>query len=198
MTGKIEDVVLMPDEEILVNSIDEEQLQFEVPVEENGKKGISTYKLEKTGIVEKTNRDIVLEVPSVVKEYATEYMQNMIDYYNSIENHTIVEGKISGLTQMNTGTASLTKNIQMWLLEYRLLPENPDKILMAGGMMMEDGWLTEYSSAGQPLLVVEYDYDTSEWRRIGVTNTLGVQEEFMGDYSEAAMAMYERFLAETE
>jgi len=47
------------------------------------------------------------------------------------------------MTPMNTGTASITKVIEMWLLEYRLLPGNADKVALADEISMKDGWLTE-------------------------------------------------------
>jgi hypothetical protein len=82
----------------------------------------------------------------------------------------------------------------MWLLEYRLLPQDPDNVILAGGMRMEDGWLTEYGSTGQPLLVVVRDISSDTWQRVGVTNTLTVSEEHGGDYTAATMAMYHSFL----
>jgi hypothetical protein len=55
-------------------------------------------------------------------------------------------------------------------LEYRLLPEDLSKVVMAGGMQIdEDGWLKETSSMGRPLLVVLRNRDSAEF--IGVTWT---------------------------
>jgi len=82
---------------------------------------------------------------------------------------------------------------------YRLLPDDADKVVLAGGMNMEDGWLTEWGSTGQPLLVLVHDWDSKSeiWRRVGVFNTLGVQEEYQGDYTAAAMALYHDFISKT-
>lgn len=134
------------------------------------------------------------DIPQVVREYATDFVRNEIAYYNGLDYH-ITNARITSLTKMNTGTASLTKDIQMWLLEYRLLPENTDKVILAGGMKMEDGWLTEQGSTGQPLLVLVRDFESETWQRIGITNTLTVVEEYQGDYTAATMAMYHSFLA---
>ncbi len=138
-------------------------------------------------------------IPQAVREYAIEYVQSDVAYYNSLDDQEIADAKITSLTHMNTGTASLTVDISMWLLEYRLLPKDPDKVVLAGGMTLEDGWRTEYSSMGQPLLVlvhdIERDIESEAWQRVGVTHTGTVLEEHQGDYTAATMAMYRRFLA---
>lgn len=45
--------------------------------------------------------------------------------------------------------------IKVYLLEYRLLPKDPSKIMLAGGMTIEEGWLLERSSMGRPYLVTK-------------------------------------------
>jgi hypothetical protein len=49
-----------------------------------------------------------------------DYVREQIEYYNSL-GYNITDAKITAMTFMNTGTASLTNSIEMWLLEYRLL-----------------------------------------------------------------------------
>lgn len=142
--------------------------------------------------------EVSADVPKAVKDYAMDYVRGEIDYYNSL-GCKISDAKITALTCMNTGTPALTKAVEMWLLEYRLLPGNADKLALAGGMKMEDRWLTEWGSTGQPLLVVVCDWDTKTkvWRRVGTTNTLRVQEEYQGDYTTAMMAMYHELISRT-
>ena len=134
------------------------------------------------------------DIPDLVKEYAAEYVQNDIAYYNSMDGQTIIDAKITGLTQLDTGTASLTVDVQMWLLEYRLLPQDPDNVILTGGMTMADGWRTEYGSVGQPLLVVVRDISSETWQRVGRTHTGAVGEDYGGDYTAATMALYHSYL----
>lgn len=138
------------------------------------------------------------DVPQPVRNYAADYVREQIEYYNSL-GYNITDAKITAVTLVNTGTASLTKAVEMWRLEYRLLPDDAGKVVLAGGMKMEDGWLTEWGSTGQPLLVLVHDWDSKSeiWRRVGVFNTLGVQEEYQGDYTAAAMALYHDFISKT-
>jgi hypothetical protein len=58
----------------------------------------------------------------------------------------------------------------MYLLEYRFLPANPDEVMPAGGMKMEDGYITQWGSTGQPYLLLLRD-ENDDWTRICVTNT---------------------------
>jgi hypothetical protein len=140
--------------------------------------------------------DVSGNIPQAVKNYAVDYVQGQMNYYNSLD-YKIRDARITGLTPMNTGTAALTKAISMWQLEYRLLPENANKVVLAGGMQVEDGWLTEWGSTGQPYLVLVcyWDNEAEIWQRVGVTNTLTMQEEYQGDNTVAAMAMYHDFVS---
>lgn len=45
--------------------------------------------------------------------------------------------------------------IEVYLLEYRLLPEDMSKIMLAGGADTQDGWLLSRSSMGNPYLVAK-------------------------------------------
>ncbi len=119
------------------------------------------------------------DVPQPVRDYAADYVREQIEYYNSL-GYNITDAKITALTHMNTGTASLTKAIRMWRLEYRLLPDDAGKVVLAGGMKMEDGWLTEWGSAGQPYLLLVCDDTGTEasWQRVCVTNTDVITQEY--------------------
>lgn len=48
-------------------------------------------------------------------------------------------------------------NYSVWNVGYRLLPEDLSKVVLAGGMDVENGWLTEAASMGSPVLVVSVD-----------------------------------------
>ena len=144
------------------------------------------------------------DVPQPVRDYAADYVREQIEYYNSL-GYNITDAKITALTHMNTGTASLTKAIRMWRLEYRLLPDDAGKVVLAGGMKMEDGWLTEWGSAGQPYLVLACDDAGTErtWRRVCVTNTDVITQEYGthemlerygSEFTAAAMELYKKSL----
>ena len=99
------------------------------------------------------------------------------------------------MTRLDTDS-NLGNDINVWLLEYRIKPENPDKVVMAGGMRLEDGWITEWGSTGQPYLVLVRHTADESWVRVGVTNTLTVTEDYGGNYSQAAVDMYNKYLSD--
>jgi hypothetical protein len=153
------------------------------------------------------------EVPQSVRDYAVDYVREQVEYYNSLAFNmsdaslafNIIDAKITALTVVNTGAASLTKAVGMWRLEYRLLPEDAGKVVLAGGMKMEDGWLTEWGSAGQPYLVLACDDAGTErtWQRVCVTNTDVITqdygtpemlERYGNKFTAAAMELYKKNL----
>jgi hypothetical protein len=144
------------------------------------------------------------DVPQPVRDYAADYVREQIEYYNSL-GYNITDAKITTLARINTGTASLAKDIGMWRLEYRLLPDDAGKVVLAGGMKMEDGWLTEWGSAGQPYLLLACDDTGTEtsWQRVCVTNTDVIEQEYgtpemlerYGDkFTAAAMELFKKSL----
>jgi hypothetical protein len=144
------------------------------------------------------------DVPQPVRDYAADYVREQVEYYNSL-GYNITDAKITAVTLVNTGTASLTRAVGMWRLEYRLLPDDADKVVLAGGMNMEDGWLTEWGSTGQPYLVLACDDAGTErtWRRVCVTNTDVIEQEYGtpemlkqygNEFTAAAMELYKKSL----
>lgn len=151
-------------------------------------------------------------VPQAVISYARDYVQQQIDYHNELGNnppegsgnYTITAAKIVGLEQINTGTAGLNDGVALYRLEYRLLADHPENIVMAGGMSVESGWLTEYSSTGQPYLLMHYDDsgDETVWTPICVTNTDVIEtdygtpemlDQYGNAYTAAAMELWEEY-----
>lgn len=144
------------------------------------------------------------DVPQPVRDYAADYVREQVEYYNSL-GYNITDAKITAVTPVNTGTASLTTAVGMWRLEYRLLPEDAGKVVLAGGMKMEDGWLTEWGSAGQPYLLLACDDSGTErtWHRVCVTNTdviaqdYGTPEmlkQYGNEFTAAAMELFKKSL----
>ena len=158
-------------------------------------------------------------IPNVDLDYAIEFVRQQIDYYNNAGNNlpssmgtfAIIEAKITGFKRINTGTTSLTTDIRMWLLEYRLRPDNPGNVVLAGGMKMEDidgeSWITEWGSTGQPYLVVAHNIEEDTWQRICVTNTDEIMtdygtpemlERYGNKYTAACMELYRRAAESTD
>jgi len=130
-------------------------------------------------------------IPDAAVEYALDYVQAQIDYYNECgkifpdKPYQIIDAKITKLESISTGTDALDQGIRMYLLEYRLLPDKGENVMLSGGMSFEGDWLTEHGSTGQPYLLLHYKETNSgtEWTRIAVTNT----DAIMHDYSTAEM-----------
>jgi hypothetical protein len=155
--------------------------------------------------------------PKAVTDYAVDYVAKQVDHYNEagkdlpdgMGTYTITDAKITGLTQINTGTAGLTNGVNMYLLEYRLRPDYPENVIMAGGMQMEeiDGedWITEWGSTGQPYLLLAWDNNGAEtsWQRVCVTNTDAIMvdygtpemlERYGNAFTAATMELYQKNL----
>ena len=124
----------------------------------------------------------------------------------------IVKARITGLTPMGTGAAGLTEGQDLYLLEYRLLPEDQEHIALSRGMRTEilDGrtWITEWGEKGQPYLLLGWKYTDDplrrqpEWSVLGETDTMelfGVRDvseladNFAKNYTALAL---ERYMAE--
>jgi beta-lactamase regulating signal transducer with metallopeptidase domain/uncharacterized protein (DUF736 family) len=153
--------------------------------------------------------------PQPVVDWAREIVEADIAYYNELGEegaagqYRVIDAKIVGLTQVNTGTAALNYSVNLYKLEYRLLMDHPEHVVLAGGMDMEDGWITERSSAGdQYILLVSYEDDTgtTRWERISPTNTERIMAEYnrpemlarYGDrYTAACMELFNEYLTLT-
>lgn len=157
--------------------------------------------------------DIQDDVPEAVLDFAKERVQLSIEGFNKIganpqessKSYTIIDAKITGLTQIITGTVGNDTSIDMYLLEYRLLPDEPDHVIVAGGMALEDGWITEADSTGQPYLILFCDQRGTEttWQRVCITNTdvilmdYGTPEmltKYGNEYTAATMELYTLYL----
>lgn len=133
------------------------------------------------------------DVPEIVKEMAYDNVRINVDFYNSLEKETVKDAKITGISRISTGTASEMLDIQMWLLEYRILSESEEPLILAGGMTLdEEGWRTEYASMGQPIIVVVHYLEGDRWEKIGMTSTGTIAEE-NNEFSNAAVEMFEKY-----
>lgn len=142
-----------------------------------------------------------IEVPQAVADYAREYVEEQLTFYTEKEGYEITKAEIVGLTPINTGTAAENSGVNMYRLEYRLKAAHPEEIVLAGGMTMEDGAITEWGSAGQPYLLLHWE-DSGEatyWEPIRVISDLTIAEEYStpemleeygNAYTAAAMELY--------
>lgn len=130
-----------------------------------------------------------------VHDYVVERVRQAAESYSDAQGGPIVDAKVTGVTEMELDDRCAEEGLRLYRLEYRLKPTDPDEVLLPGGMTMEDGWLTEQTSAGQPLVLFHVSKGAeggngAVWELVGETNTLTVTEEYGGDYAKAALDMY--------
>ncbi|MDD2447810.1 MAG: hypothetical protein PHY91_09090 [Tissierellia bacterium] len=96
-----------------------------------------------------------------VEDYAWQFIDKEIEMYENDQysGFKVIDKKITNLEQLSTFDDILPNSVELWRLEYRLKPENIDQVMIAGGMQVEDGWITEDSSMGKPNLVFTYEDD---------------------------------------
>lgn len=69
----------------------------------------------------------------------------------------------------------------------------PENVMPAGGMLIEDSWLTSTDSGGDRFMLLRRDGEN--WSYVGLTTALMIQESYGGDYDAAVLGEYERILA---
>ena len=126
-----------------------------------------------------------------VEDYAWEYIDMQIEMYEDIEwgGLKIIDKKIVKLEKLSSFENILSSTVELWRLEYRLKPENIDEVVVAGGMQVDDGWITEDSSMGKPKLVFTYEDD--ELIYLGNANTLDYHTDTLATQEIAIRIMLE-------
>ena len=119
-------------------------------------------------------------VPEQVAQYAQEVAQQELDYYEQTCGYVFDDARITAITYIDTGTVGLWEGYNLYRLEWRFHPAEGEKILPVGGMTMEDGYLTEWGSAGQPYILIGWKNSNGvdTWERICVTNTDVIETEY--------------------
>ncbi len=131
----------------------------------------------------KVDDSIKAKVDPYVISYAVHMLDQQIGHYIFDLGIDIIEAKLTALEPIHTGAADQYGNaVEMYRVEYRLLPENIDDILPTEDRKMEDGWLTEWSSEGQPYMLF-YLQDGSYREILRFINT----EELDATYSTEIM-----------
>lgn len=153
-------------------------------------------------------------IPEAVVLYAEDYVRQQIESYHTgwaefAPENAVSEAKITGITQVNTGTAAENTSINLYLLEYRLRVVGNIESVLVGGMNHEEtdgeNWLTEWGSTGQPYLLLYCDDSGAEavWQPICVTNTDVIQvdygtpemlEQYGNPNTAAAMELYQKYI----
>ncbi|MGF7142018.1 beta-lactamase regulating signal transducer with metallopeptidase domain [Anaerotaenia torta] len=96
-----------------------------------------------------------------ITSFAWEFINKDIVNYESNPEVNIIDSKITRLELIETFDSLADAPIDVYALEYRLLPEDLSKVVLAGGMDVdEEGWLKEASSMGRPLIVVLRNSDS--------------------------------------
>nr|WP_303740757.1 M56 family metallopeptidase [Lutispora saccharofermentans] len=94
-----------------------------------------------------------------VEDYAKDFIEQEIEAYESSEwnDVKIIDSKITRLEKIASFDNLISSLVEVWSLEYRLKPDDITKAVLPGGMNEVDGWLTEDSSMGKPMLVFSYE-----------------------------------------
>ena len=117
-----------------------------------------------------------------ITNFAWEIINSNIENLESNPAVKIIDSKITRLELLETFDALADNPIQVYALEYSLLPKDLSKVVMAGGMSYDgEGWLTETASMGSPLLVITHRGDEAELMGIirtgEVTGKGGMEKE---------------------
>ncbi len=121
------------------------------------------------------NKRICTVESGVDAEIAAIAWQRVLDGVNYIESMSnphelsVLEAKITKLTYIKTYSGISANPVEVWKLEYRLKPDDFSHVIFADGMSSEDGWVTQKSIVGDPIIIIERAKDGAKY--IGSTNT---------------------------
>lgn len=132
--------------------------------------------------------DVGKEIPDAVKEYAKAYVRKKIADFDELganvsdesRKYKIADARITGIENTGAGTAALNEGVAMYRLEYRLLPDRPENVMLLSSIRTDNEWITEDNGAGQPYLLLYYREIGGEtvWRGIGVIYGETVEKEY--------------------
>ncbi|MEC0242356.1 M56 family metallopeptidase [Paenibacillus dokdonensis] len=93
-----------------------------------------------------------------VKDYAEQYVDQRITDFKNVK---IVDRKITKFERIAEFDKLLSTPLEIWALEYRLKPDDPNKLILAEGMT--DGLITEEGSMGKPMLIFSYENSSPQY-----------------------------------
>lgn len=108
------------------------------------------YNKENIDKIEESNEN------KTVEDLAWEYIGKEIEMYES-GNLKIIDKEITKLEKVSSFDNILSSPIDLWILDYKLKPENPDEVILAGGVGIIDGWLIDFGITGKPHLAFTYE-----------------------------------------
>ncbi len=108
------------------------------------------YNKENIDKIEEANEN------KIVEDLAWEYIGKEIEMYES-SNLKIIDKEITKLEKLSSFDNILSSPIDLWILDYKLKPENPDEVILAGGLEIIDGWLIDFGITGKPHLAFTYE-----------------------------------------
>lgn len=102
------------------------------------------------------------DVPQAVVDLALSHLEDTAKACTEGENgFAVTDTELTGLTQLAYYEILPGASVEVYRMEYRLKPEDPNKVLLAGGMSMdEEGWLLQTASMGDPCVVVKNESGT--------------------------------------
>lgn len=121
-----------------------------------------------------------MPVPKAARDYAYDYTLQEIKYYEEKLGFQIKEAKITKLMMQNTGTAAENWSVNMYLLEYRLLPEQSESLKKLVDTRAVDGYITESKNGNQPYLILLISDKPGErkWERVGMVMTDKIKSQY--------------------
>ena len=143
-------------------------------------------------------------IPEAALDYAKDYVKALIDAFAEA-GCPVTEAAITGMTQMNTGTAGLWDGVNMYELAYALTPADPAKA-PEGSVLDEAGRITGNPDGAPYLLLYFYDFeddgaDGTTWQRMTVLsaadierywNTPEMLEKYGNPHTAACMKVLDR------
>ncbi len=162
-------------------------------------------KTDKTEIPVGIAQNAAENIPEAALDYAKDYVRALIDALAEA-GCPVTEAAITGMTQMNTGTAGLWDGVNMYELAYALTPADPAKV-PEGGVLDADGRFIGAESYGAPYILL-YCYDFEDDGVDGITlqrmtvlhaadierhyNTPDMLEKYGSPYTAACMNVLDR------
>lgn len=117
----------------------------------------------------------ILTVEDYAKEFINRDIKNYTDPNGPWNGFRIIDSKITKLEKIEEFENILTNPIEIWSLEYRLKPDDISKVIMAGGMTEIDGWITENTSMGKPILVFSREENGLKFIGSFYTGEMGIE-----------------------
>lgn len=125
------------------------------------------------------------------EDYAKLYIDNEIKIYENAEwgDFKFIDQEIIKLEKLSTFDNILSSPIELWMLDFRLKPENPEDIVLAGGLEIVDGWLIDNGINGKPHLA--FTYDNGDLVYLGNANAIEFDLETFASQEIAIRLMLE-------